>query len=114
MGPEFARFLKLMDKHKNVWCKATCPERLSVSGPPALNGDTPIATSSRSPRKVVEEFPRPRVMGHRLAASQYEGHMPDDGLLVDYIPEIATAPRLQQALLVDNPMRLYWPDEKRG
>jgi 2-pyrone-4,6-dicarboxylate lactonase len=33
---------------------------------------------------------------------------PDDGIIVDMIPKIATTPALQQALLVDNPMRLYW------
>ena len=37
--------------------------------------------------------------------------MPDDGLLVDFIPHIATTPELQRKLLVDNPMRLYWPEE---
>jgi 2-pyrone-4,6-dicarboxylate lactonase len=35
-------------------------------------------------------------------------HMPDDGLLVDFIPRIAPTPELQRKLLVDNPMRLYW------
>jgi 2-pyrone-4,6-dicarboxylate lactonase len=33
---------------------------------------------------------------------------PDDGVLVDHIPRIAPTPALQKALLVDNPMRLYW------
>jgi 2-pyrone-4,6-dicarboxylate lactonase len=33
---------------------------------------------------------------------------PDDGVLVDYIPKIATSAAAQQKLLVDNPMRLYW------
>ncbi len=33
---------------------------------------------------------------------------PDDGVLVDHIPKIAPTAALQQALLVDNPMRLYW------
>ena len=33
---------------------------------------------------------------------------PDDGVLVDVIPKIAPTPALQKALLVDNPMRLYW------
>jgi 2-pyrone-4,6-dicarboxylate lactonase len=37
--------------------------------------------------------------------------MPDDGLLVDFIPQIAPTPELQQKLLVTNPMRLYWPEE---
>ena len=32
----------------------------------------------------------------------------DDGVLVDHIPKIATTAALQKALLVDNPMRLYW------
>ena len=33
---------------------------------------------------------------------------PDDGALVDFIPRIALSAAAQQALLVDNPMRLYW------
>jgi 2-pyrone-4,6-dicarboxylate lactonase len=37
--------------------------------------------------------------------------MPDDGLLVDHIPHVATTPELQHKLLVANPMRLYWPGE---
>ena len=31
-----------------------------------------------------------------------------DGVLVDVIPKIARTAALQKALLVDNPMRLYW------
>ncbi len=34
--------------------------------------------------------------------------MPDDGHLVDVIPHIAPTLELQQKLLVENPMRLYW------
>jgi 2-pyrone-4,6-dicarboxylate lactonase len=37
-----------------------------------------------------------------------KSHMPDDGHLVDVIPQIAVSPDLQKALLIDNPMRLYW------
>jgi hypothetical protein len=37
-----------------------------------------------------------------------KSHMPDDGVLVDVIPRIATDAAKQKALLVDNPMRLYW------
>jgi 2-pyrone-4,6-dicarboxylate lactonase len=33
---------------------------------------------------------------------------PDDGVLVDTIPKIAPTAALRQALLVDNPMQLYW------
>ena len=113
-GPEFALFLKFMEDYENVWCKVTCPERLSVSGPPALNGErnayrdvVPFA------RKVVEEFPDRVLWGTDWPHPNLKGHMPDDGLLVDFIPEIATAPDLQDLLLVDNPIRLYWPEERR-
>ena len=37
-GPEFALFMKFMQQHPNVWSKVSCPERLSVTGPRALNG----------------------------------------------------------------------------
>lgn len=37
-----------------------------------------------------------------------KSHMPDDGALVDFIPRIAVITELQQKLLVDNPMQLYW------
>ena len=36
----------------------------------------------------------------------------DDGLIVDRIAHIAPAADLQDLLLVDNPMRLYWPDDR--
>jgi len=39
--------------------------------------------------------------------------MPDDGLLVDFISNIAPTAELQRKLLVDNPLRLYWPEEAR-
>jgi hypothetical protein len=38
-GPEFELFVKFMREHTNVWTKVTCPERLSVAGPNALNGE---------------------------------------------------------------------------
>src|SRR3569833_2601751 len=38
-GEEFELFVKFMREHDNVWSKVSCPERLSVKGPPALNGE---------------------------------------------------------------------------
>ena len=38
-----------------------------------------------------------------------KSHMPDEGDLVDLVPRIAPSDDLQRRLLVDNPMRLYWP-----
>ena len=108
-GPEFQLFLKFMRENPNVWSKVSCPERLSVSGPPALNGErnayrdvVPFA------RKVVESFPDRVLWGTDWPHPNLKGHMPDDGLLVDFIPHIAPTRELQQKLLVDNPNRLYW------
>lgn len=111
-GPEFALFLKFMREHANVWSKVSCPERLSASGPPALNGEraayrdvVPFA------RRIVEEFPDRALWGTDWPHPNLKDHMPDDGLLVDFIPHIAVTRELQRKLLVDNPMRLYWPEE---
>lgn len=111
-GPEFALFMKLMRDHHNVWSKVSCPERLSISGPPALGGErdayrdvVPFA------RRVVEAFPDRVLWGTDWPHPNLKGHMPDDGLLVDVIPHIARTTELQVKLLVTNPMRLYWPEE---
>jgi len=112
-GPEFALFLRLMREHENVWSKLSCPERLSLSGPPALHGEqrayrdvVPFA------RRVLQDFPERVLWGTDWPHPNLKDHMPDDGLLVDFIPQIAPSAELQQRLLVDNPMRLYWPEEE--
>ena len=111
-GPEFGLFLDLMRRHENIWTKVSCPERLSISGPPALGGErnayqdvVPFA------RRVLETFPERVLWGTDWPHPNLESHMPDDGLLVDVIPHVAITPALQQKLLVTNPMRLYWPEE---
>ena len=111
-GPEFQLFVKLMREYPNIWSKVTCPERLSVSGKPALNGEqhayqdvVPFA------KHLVEEFPDRVIWGTDWPHPNLKNHMPDDGLLVDWIPHIATTEEAQKKLLVDNPMRLYWPEE---
>jgi 2-pyrone-4,6-dicarboxylate lactonase len=108
-GPEFGLFLKMMREHTNIWSKVSCPERLSQSGPAALNGEqhayrdvVPFA------RHLVETFPDRVLWGTDWPHPNLKNHMPDDGLLVDYIPQIAPTAALQHTLLVDNPNRLYW------
>ena len=112
-GPEFGLFLDLMRRHENIWTKVSCPERLSVSGPPALGGERERVPGRRAVRPPRASRPsRTACCGAptgRTRTSRH--HMPDDGLLVDFIPHIATTPALQQKLLVTNPMRLYWPEE---
>ena len=108
-GPEFELFVKMMREHPNVWSKVSCPERLSVSGPKALNGEQ-YAYQDVVPfaRKLVETFPDRVLWGTDWPHPNLKDHMPDDGLLVDFIPQIAATPELQHKLLVDNPNRLYW------
>jgi 2-pyrone-4,6-dicarboxylate lactonase len=112
-GPEFALLLQFMREHGNVWSKVSCSERLSVAGPPALNGER-SAYRDVAPfaRRVIETFPDRVLWGTDWPHPNLKDHMPDDGLLVDFIPHIATTPELQRRLLVDNPMRLYWPEER--
>lgn len=111
-GPEFELFLEFLRERENVWSKVSCPERLSVSGPPALDGEqAPYLDVVPFARKVVESFPDRVLWGTDWPHPNLQSHMPDDGLLVDFIPHLAPTAVLQQKLLVDNPMRLYWPEE---
>ncbi len=100
-GPEFAQFLRLLDEHPNVWSKVTCPDRLSMTGPP-YDDVVPFA------RRIVERFPDRVLTGTDWPHPNLKTHMPDDGALVDFIPRIASTPELQRKLLVDNPLTLYW------
>jgi 2-pyrone-4,6-dicarboxylate lactonase len=111
-GPEFGLFLDFMRRHPNVWSKVSCPERLSVTGPPALDGEAhPYRDVVPFARRIVQEFPERVLWGTDWPHPNLKDHMPDDGLLVDFIPHIAPTPELQRQLLVDNPMLLYWPDQ---
>jgi 2-pyrone-4,6-dicarboxylate lactonase len=103
-GAEFELFMKLLREHRNFWSKVSCPERLSRTGPPLYADVVPFA------RRVVETFPDRVLWGTDWPHPNMKSHMPDDGKLVDFIPQIARTPELQQQLLVTNPMRLYWND----
>ncbi len=108
-GSEFNLLVHLLHEHPDIWVKATCPERLSRSGPPALDGERdPYRDVVPFARRLIETFPDRVLWGTDWPHPNLKSHMPDDGLLVDYIPKIAPAPALQRKLLVDNPNRLYW------
>ena len=102
---EFDLFLRLLEQHENLWTKVSCPDRLSHVGPPGYADVVPFA------KRVVETFPERVLWGTDWPHPNMKSHMPDDGKLVDYIPGIAVTEELQRKLLVDNPMRLYWPEE---
>ncbi len=100
--PDFQRFVDLMADNTNVWSKVSCPERLSVAGPPDYDDVVPFAG------RLVERFPDRVLWGTDWPHPNMTTHMPDDGKLVDFIPKIAPSEEARIALLVDNPMRLYW------
>lgn len=104
-GENFNLFVKLMSENDNFWSKVSCPERLSQVGPPTYDDVVPFA------RRIVETFPDRVLWGTDWPHPNMKSHMPDDGELVNMIPRIAVTEELQRKLLVDNPMRLYWPEE---
>lgn len=101
-NPDFELFLRFMRVNPNVWTKVSCPDRLSVSGPPRYADVVPFATA------IVEEFEDRVLWGTDWPHPNMKEDMPDDGILVDYVPSIATTATLQQKLLVHNPNNLYW------
>jgi 2-pyrone-4,6-dicarboxylate lactonase len=102
--PQFQAFVRWMADDENVWSKVSCPERLSLAGPP-YDDVVPFQ------RAIVERFPDRVLWGTDWPHPNLKGHMADDGVLVDQIPKFAVTPELQRKLLVENPLRLYWSAE---
>lgn len=96
--PAFRRLLDLLRDGK-IWVKVSGAERLSRKDPPWEDA-VPFA------RTLVAEFGDRTLWGSdwphpNLAA------VPDDGVLVDLLAEIAPSQAQRRALLVDNPQRFY-------
>ena len=58
-------------------------------------------------RTIVERFGDRVVWGTDWPHPNYRSDPPDDGDLFDLLPQIAPDARALQALLVDNPTKLY-------
>jgi 2-pyrone-4,6-dicarboxylate lactonase len=99
--PDNRRFLRMLETHSNIWTKVTCPERMTLVGPP-YDDVVPFG------RVLVEHFRDRVIWGTDWPHPNMKKEAPDDGVLVDWIPKIAPSAAEQQALLVDNPMGLYW------
>jgi 2-pyrone-4,6-dicarboxylate lactonase len=100
-GKSFQSWLKAIDANKSWINKVSCPERFTVAGAP-YDDVAPFA------RAIVERFPDRVLWGTDWPHPNMKSEAPDDGVLTDMIPRIAPTQRLQQQLLIDNPMRLYW------
>ena len=100
---DFKRFISLLENNLSIWSKVTCPERLTVAGPP-YDDVVPFYQA------IVDRFEDRVLWGTDWPHPNMKSHMPDDGALVDYIPRIARTVQQQEKLLVTNPTRLYWPE----
>jgi len=97
-SPEFKALLALM-KHKHVWVKVSGPERISKQ-------QAPWTDARPFQRKLVSEFGDRAVWGTDWPHPNLD-EVPDDGDLVDALAEAAPSEKERQAVLVDNPKRLY-------
>ena len=94
----FQELMRLM-KRKNIWVKVSGCERISRQSSPWKDA-VPFA------RKLVEEFPQQTVWGTDWPHPNLK-EIPDDGVMVDNLAEIAPTEAQRKTLLVDNPARFY-------
>ncbi|MBV9537302.1 MAG: amidohydrolase family protein [Acidisphaera sp.] len=82
----------------HVWVKISGPERVDPN--PPFTGAVPFAhaLAEAAPERVLwgTDWPHPNVR-----------HMPNDGDLVDLLPQMLPTKELQRKVLVENPGRLY-------
>jgi predicted TIM-barrel fold metal-dependent hydrolase len=97
--PPFKALLELM-KLESAWVKVCGAERVSTAGPPFTDA-VPFAWA------LVEAAPDRVLWGTDWPHPNIAKYMPNDGDLVDLLPQIAPDPTHRQKLLVDNPARLY-------
>ena len=93
------RQLRELLRDDRFWVKVSGAERASRNGPP-YDDAVPFARAllQDAGDRVLwgTDWPHPNLT-----------HVPDDGVLVDLVASIAPGARERQALLVDNPARLY-------
>ncbi|WP_157221044.1 amidohydrolase family protein [Flavisphingomonas formosensis] len=104
-GADMRGFRTLLDSRPDIYFKATCPDRLDLCGPPWDDFAHAVAP-------LVADYPDRALWGTDWPHPTMEAAIPDDGALVDMIPRIAPTLELQHKILIDNPMALYWADER--
>lgn len=106
-GPDMTAFRALLDSRDDIWVKTTCPDRLSLQGEPYDDFVAAVAP-------LVEEYQDRVLWGTDWPHPNMEDRIPDDGGLVDLIPRIAPTEELQRKLLIRNPAKLFWPEDRAG
>jgi 2-pyrone-4,6-dicarboxylate lactonase len=108
-GADMRAFRALLDGRKDIWFKATCPDRLDE--PRNGIGGDPWNAFSTAVAPLVADYKDRVIWGTDWPHPNMESNIPDDGHLTDMIPRIAPTTGLQKKMLIDNPLRLYWPEE---
>jgi len=107
-GADMKAFRRLLDSRPDIWFKATCPDRLDARKEGGRG--FPWTDFARSVAPLVADYPDRCLWGTDWPHPNMETEIPDDGHLVDMIPQIAPTADLQHRLLVTNPTALYWAD----
>ena len=95
------RLLKdLFRRNTNLWIKISGAERISRAGPP-FHDAVPFA------RALVDIAPDRIVWGTDWPHPNIAGTMPNDGDLVDLIPQMIDDESVRRQVLVENPARLF-------
>jgi 2-pyrone-4,6-dicarboxylate lactonase len=94
------RALRALMRDARFWVKVSGMDRISRQGPPYADAQ-PFA------RELVDEFGDRVLWGNDWPHPNHAGPPPDEDQLVGLIDAIAPTASARQALLVDNPQRLY-------
>ena len=79
---------------------------VKLSGIDRVSSGPPYADGIDLARRLLDDFPERCFWGTDWPHPNHH-HVPDDGVLVDALAQIAPTPAAMQALLVDNPQRFY-------
>lgn len=99
---DFQALCRLLDSGR-FHVKVSGIDRIDAHG---ANRSTPYAHGIALARHLVSQYPERCLWGTDWPHPNHT-HIPDDGVLVNALADIAPTPDLLQAILVDNPARLY-------
>ena len=103
---DFQMLLRLLESG-NAWVKLSGAERISRSGPP-YHDAIPVA------RALIDAAPERVVWGTDWPHTNVKPVIPNDGDLMDLLPEFAPDERVRRKILVDNPCALYGFGERKS